>query len=159
MTKKLLALGLAAALLSIAGTAGAVTTKTSNFVTQVQIDPACSLQVDNLVFPNSGILDHVITATSNIHLYCTANVAYSISVNDASSKDFYMMADAGLTRLISYGLYQDAAMTTPWNSTSPFLAPASSAGANTVPFYGAIPVQASVPQNAYAQTDIATISY
>ena len=160
LRKTLIAAILGSALITSSAFAG---TSSTTFQVQGTVTQACSISVSNLVLPSVGLTDAKngyvpVSSTTPVTVTCTAAAPINIEMSSASGSQ---MAGPVSTTPLSYGLYQDAAMTLPWGTLSATKAKSATTivGANTYTLYGQIPVQSDVASGSYAVTETATVDF
>jgi spore coat protein U-like protein len=164
MTKlKSLALAVALAATGV-GTAQAGTASTT-FDVNMEIVSDCSIQADNMVFPQTGLLTNNVDATSQLHIWCTAATPYLIRLGNGEPRE--MVNGSGA--VITYDLYQDVSRSIKWGilgggTSGPYqlgqaLAGTSTGGNESITVYGRVGPQTSVLADNYSQTMNAQIDF
>jgi spore coat protein U domain-containing protein, fimbrial subunit CupE1/2/3/6 len=123
----------------------------------------CSVSAAPLNFPQTGVLQSAVTATTTVTLTCTNSAPYTVALDGGLSgaTDPTQRKMTLSSAQITYGLYQDAARTQPWGD---------SAGTNTVAgtgsgltqsltVYGRVPAQNTPAPGTYSDTVVVTVTY
>ncbi len=143
----------------------ALTTNTATFTVSATVAASCSVSGTNLTF--GSYTGAVTTANSTLTVTCNAaSTPYNIGLNPgAHGTGPYARNMANGANLLSYGLFQNAAWTTNWGTTSGTdteagTSSATAMTATTVTVYGQIPAnQVVAPLGAYTDTITASIIY
>lgn len=153
MKLKALILALAAAAFATTANAGTVDT---TFQAQMNILPDCSISATDLVFPNSGLLQANVDASSSITVHCNAGMAYNLEIDGGLHSlngplDRRMEGTTAGNNYVSYGLFQDASRSIPWGAQ---LSGSQFTGMGTGDFfthtvYGRVPPQLTPLANSY----------
>lgn len=146
---------LTAALLAVVATSAHAGQAITTFDVSVEVVSDCSIQADDLTFPQVGLLTNNVDASSNLQIYCTAAVPYNIEMA-AGAGGFQLVNGAGDD--INYALYQDAARSIVWDHVS-VMNGTSVGGIENFTVYGRIPPQPSVLADTYTQTMTAAINF
>lgn len=105
-------------------------------------------------------------STGQVSSTCTKNAPFSISLSAGQGVGASMSARKmtlnGGSQTLSYGLYTDAARSSPWGDGTGGTGTVSGNGtgsAQTSTIYATLLAPASVPPGVYADTVVATITY
>jgi spore coat protein U-like protein len=136
------------------------------FMVQANVINACNIGATNVSFGSAGVLNTALTATGTITAQCTAGDTYSIALNAGSTAGATvtnrMMALAGGSATVSYGLYSDGGHSTIWgDGTSGTITNGGTAtgGNQAYTVYGLVPTQSTPLPGNYGDTVTATITY
>jgi len=122
----------------------------------------CLLSAQNINFGSQGSLRANVDSTGQITATCTPQTTYSIGLSNGNTGISPAARKMTLSAaFVTYGLYQDAARSQVWGSTS---------GTNTVAgtglgsalnytVYGRVPAQATPGAGTYTDTVVATVTY
>lgn len=146
---------------------GATCTGTSsgfNVMTTANYAATCSLATNNLDFGPVNLAANN-DQSGLIGVTCSNGTAYSLALDGGRS-----LAASGAARTmtsgansLTYGLYTDSGRSQPWGDgkvTSGSLLSGSGTGLSvSLPIYGRVPLQPSVPVGTYTDTITATVSY
>jgi spore coat protein U-like protein len=136
---------------------------TGSFNVSASVTPKCNVTASGLGFGTFGNFSSIRDGETTIGAQCNTNLPYSIALNggtaNASDPTQRKMALGG--NQVTYGLYRNAARSSPWGSTT---GTNTQAGTGTGAWqnftvYGRIPVQTTPPAGTYADTIVATITY
>lgn len=152
-------------MLGVAG-AQAASPITTTFDVQIEIVNDCKLlSATDLVFPDTGFIDSVVTQTSQIDVTCTNTSPYEIALDEGTTAGGSIatrkMTDG--TQTIDYNLCQDAGCVANWGETTGIggdTVVATGNGANqphTV--YGQVPVQTTPDPGIYTDTVTVTVTF
>lgn len=131
--------------------AGGVPQSTTFMQVTATITPACLVDATDMQFPNSGDLSPEsgftgATAQSMITLTCND---YRDATVELTKSPMVRSNDPGTA--ITFDLYQDAALSLPWGTSSQALPVATNTRSygQQIPVYGLIPPQPTVPSGTY----------
>jgi spore coat protein U-like protein len=129
----------------------------------------CVLETEPLAFPDNGIVDEDVTASTTITIECTRDSAYAIGLSagaNAGGTDIdnrkLKLTTGDNTDVLSYQLYSDSNFSNEWGHTigTNTVDSASADGeAEEYTIYGLIPDHQNAPAGAYADLITATIWY
>jgi spore coat protein U-like protein len=139
--------------LTASGSASVTATVSSN----------CTIASTSISFGSQGVLNSNKDAQGTLSIQCTSGLPYAVSLNGGTSgaTDPTQRKMKLTTSSIVYGLYQDAARSQPWGSTSG-VNTASGTGTGltqTLTVYGRVAPQTTPKAGSYSDTIIATITY
>ncbi|MGD0941594.1 MAG: spore coat U domain-containing protein [Terracidiphilus sp.] len=153
-----LALGLAST------PASASTSVSTTFNVTATVAASCNITAPTLAF--GTYTGGQVTANTAITVTCNAastpyNIGLNVGLNGTGPYARYMING---TNKLSYGLYQNTALSTNWGTTigtdtEAGTSSATALTATTVTVYGVIPAAQVVPTGSYADTIMATITY
>ncbi len=153
-----LALGLAST------SANAATSVTTTFQVTATVAASCNITAPTLAF--GTYTGAQVTANTAITVTCNAaSTPYNIGLNvGLNGTGQYARNMINGTNKLSYGLYQNTALSTNWGTTigtdtEAGTSSATALTATTVTVYGVIPAAQVVPTGSYADTITATITY
>jgi spore coat protein U-like protein len=132
-----------------------------SFSTQAIVAANCLVTVEDIDFGVHGLIDSEVTATGGVNVTCTPGTKYTIAMDGgltgATNPEQRLMRSG--TNTIAYGLYADAAHTTPWSATGSRLVSGTGAGAvQSIAVFGRVaPQSAAIGQ--YSDTVVVTITY
>jgi spore coat protein U-like protein len=134
-------------------------TATGSFDVGIEVIATCSISASNLTF--NTITTGTTTnndATSSLTVNCSNGAPYTIALGNGANYSNVRRMAWGASH-IEYALYQDAARSTQWHSSSTKGSTGSGAD-QTYTVYGRIPSSQSVTNTgSYGDTVIATVSY
>lgn len=146
---KLTAAALALALASLAGSASAATSN-GTLNASVQITDGCLATSNTLSFGNIGLLRTNKDAQTNVSVFCTSALPYTIKIFDAADAAATTFTMKNGSNNIGFQLFQDASRTMAWDSTNGRTGTGIATGnAQTLVLYGRIPAQTSRPEGRY----------
>jgi spore coat protein U-like protein len=146
---KLTAAALALALASLAGSASAATSN-GTLNASVQITDGCLATSNTLSFGNIGLLRTNKDAQTNVSVFCTSALPYTIKIFDAADAAATTFTMKNGANNIGFQLFQDASRTMAWDSTNGRNGTGIATGnAQTLVLYGRIPAQTSRPEGHY----------
>lgn len=126
------------------------------------VRPNCLVGADNLDFGIQGVLNAQTLAQSALRIRCTPNTNYSIFLNNGAGGGTGP-TDRRMTfqgRSIQYGLYLDAARSSPWGATPATRRQGTGNGLQTsYSVYGRVPPQNTPPAGTYTDTIVITVEY
>jgi spore coat protein U-like protein len=131
------------------------------FTVQVNSLGDCELTTTPMDFGTLQTLNVAVNATNTLTLKCTRGVSYSIGLNNgisgATNPAARRMKAVGTTDSVTYGLYTNAARTSPWGATGV----SSTGNGNTQAFtsYGQVPAQTTPGVANYSDTVTVTVTY
>lgn len=133
------------------------------FTVQANNTGTCSVTASDLNFGNIGLLTSSIDAASTLNINCTSGLTYQVTLSGgltAAADPTQRKMVAGLNH-ITYGLYQNAARTTPWGETfgSNTLSGIGTGTNQSIGVFGRIPPQTTPQPSTYSDTIVATVSY
>ena len=128
------------------------------------LSTGCTVSADPLAFGTVHSLDTAITANTYVNVTCTNASSYTISLgmgNGTSTTATNRHMSDGSGHILSYGIYQNSALTTEWGDT---LNTNTQAGTGTgsvqnVAAYGKLNVQSMPPSGNYSDSVIVTVTY
>ncbi len=139
----------------------AATQAQASFTAQATVAANCLVTVEDIAFGVHGLIDGEVTATGGVNLTCTPGTNYTIAMDGgltgATDPTQRLMRSGSNT--IAYGLYADAAHTTPWSASGTGLVTGTGAGAvQSIPVYGRVAPQSAAP-GQYSDTVVVTVTY
>ena len=149
----------ALAMLCIGAGAASAQVRTGNMTVRAQVNADCQLTTHDLDFQvyNSSAAK---TATTTLEIRCTPGATASISFNGGSNVQGQLRRMSnGATNLLEYGLYKDAAYSTPIDiggEAYKIAAAPNPAAPVTFTVYGKVPANQVVQAGGY--TDVVVIS-
>lgn len=146
-----------AALLALGAGSAQAGSANANFETNVNVIADCSIAVDDLQFPDVGLLNNNVDGSTQMHIQCTGAIPYNITLADTSGSGQFILRRAGGGQ-IQYAFYQDASRSVVWDTTSP-LSGTSNGAQETLTVYARIAPQPSQPMGAYNTTNQAVINF
>ena len=170
---RLTALVVAAAALSVAGTASAATTVTGSFQVTASVANSCVVtSATDIAFgaydPASANNTTALDGAGSVTVRCTRGSNAAIALNEglaaaggsACTTPLRQMSDGGTNRL-RYDLYSDSGRTTPWgcSTTNDVDQAFTSLAPVTFQTYGRIPAGQDVPAGSYADTVTVTVTF
>ena len=141
--------------LTASGTASVTATISSN----------CTVGATNLNFGSQGILNTNKDAQGSLSIQCTNALPYAVSLNGGNSAATdptqRKMTLTGGSATVTYGLYQDAARSQSWGSTSGVntLSGTGTGLTQTLNVYGRVAAQTTPAAGSYSDSVIATVTY
>ena len=171
LTKLLLFLASTSALVISSDRSASATTKTANLAVSANVVQGCSIATTAVAFVNYDP-----TATSpndsgqgTVTIACTQGVAPNIGLafgqNSGGGTQRNMLQTAPGTKLLPYGLYQEAGRTTAWGDgtagggTVLTLTAVPNNSPITKQIYGRIPALQNVPQDTYNDLVVASVNF
>ena len=150
-------------LLPFAQVVQAVTTTTSSFTVQVQINATCVINsAQTLDFGTQTFLTANVDQQSKIQVQCTSTTPYNIGLNagTASGATVTTRKMTSGANTVSYSLYSDSGRTTNWGNTVNTDTVSGTGTGSTIDHfvYGRIPPQAAAP-GGYSDTIQVTVTY
>ncbi|MCF6321023.1 MAG: spore coat U domain-containing protein [Rhizobiaceae bacterium] len=133
------------------------------FIVRANVLPACTVTANDLDFGITGILAANQDATNTISVNCTNLTPYSISLDGGLTG----AADPTLRKLangpeqVTYGIYQNAARSTPWGDTIGIntLGGTGTGSIQNYTAYGRVPTQITPTPGTYQDTIVVTVTY
>ena len=142
-------------------TGSGLTTQTSHFNVQTNVQKACNIATNPLSFGTySGSL---INSTSIISVTCTITTTYTVGLNagtatGATVTNRSMTGPAGA--LLHYSLFSDTLRTINWgNSSGSWVSGTGTGIAQSLTVYGQMPAGQSLTPGSYTDTITATLTY
>ncbi|ADJ64072.1 spore coat protein [Herbaspirillum seropedicae] len=159
MTMKTSPLLLLLAALPLAGIGNALAAApTGNLEISAIVTQQCSVQSAALPFGVYG--SSALQQNAQIGVTCSNGTSYTVGLDQgAAGSANRRMASADGASWIDYGLYQDAARTTAWNTGSAAVAGVGTGNAQNFPVYGYVPAGQSPRAGAYSDVVSITLSY
>nr|WP_205746479.1 spore coat protein U domain-containing protein [Dyella soli] len=149
----------------IAPTCGTLTISngTFPFTASATVVSNCLISATNVSFGTAASLRSNLSAKGTVSARCTNGGAYRISLNGGSSGNVAArtMRKTGGSA-VSYQLYLDSALTTPWGDGTSGTSRATGTGtglAQSLSVYGRVPAQTAPAPGSYSDTIIATIEF
>ena len=144
-------------------TAGLLAGATSfSFQANATVLKSCNVSAGDMAFGAVGDLDAPVDGQSALSLQCTRGTGYAVSLNGGLSG----AADPGGRKMtaggqsVLYGLYQDAARSTPWGTAAAAtLGGTGTSSTQTIPVYGRVPAQATPAIGTYSDTIVVSVTY
>jgi spore coat protein U-like protein len=131
------------------------------FTAQVNSLGDCELTTTPMDFGTLQTLDVPVNATNAVTLKCTRGVSYAIGFSNgtsgATNPAARRMKSAGTTDSVTYGIYTNAARTSPWGAAT--VSATGTGNTQTFTGYGQIPVQATPEVANYSDTVTVTVTY
>ncbi|MCF6321024.1 MAG: spore coat U domain-containing protein [Rhizobiaceae bacterium] len=141
----------------------AVTGVQTPFTVSANVLTTCTVGATNLDFGTSGLLTLNVDASASIIVNCNSGIPYSISLDGglsgAPGPTLRQMASGANN--ITYGIYQNAARTTPWGDTlgTDTVSSVGTGLNQTFTTFGRVPPQATPPPATYQDTIVVTVTY
>ncbi len=153
----------ATALVGVIASQGAwAATQTASIATSATVTTVCSLSTTAMSFGEVA-LTGVTNGTASVSVTCTGGGAYTVGLDNGMHAVAAQRNLVSGTTTLAYGLFQDAAFATAWNTTGAGLVSGTgNAAVQTLQVYGQIPAgQTLVSGNgtAYNDTVTVTVSY
>ena len=133
-----------------------------SFQATATILKSCNVSAGNLDFGGVGDLATIVDGQSNLSLQCTRGTGYKVALDGglANATDPTARKMTMGTQSITYGLYQNSGRSTPWGTLSAAtLGGTGTAGIQTIPVYGRVPVQATPGVGTYSDTVVVSVTY
>ncbi len=133
-----------------------------SFTVQANVERACNVSTQNIVFPSRTRLDSPVDSSGGITVNCTLNLPYIISLDGGltsavSPTERKMMLNGNS---IMYGLFQNEARTVPLGSAAAHILAGTGTGASQwMPVFGRVQSQPTPPPGTYIDRVMATITY
>jgi spore coat protein U-like protein len=157
-----------ASLTFFAGTTAMAGSSTASMEVSAAVVNSCSINADPLAFASYDSASPSATSgTGTVRVRCTLGAPVIIMLGEGSNAEAGSSAELPLRRLnaggadfLSYGLYQDAAMTQSWGDSE-----ASGKGSlgqgieESHSVYAKIPQGQNVPAGSYTDSVLATVSF
>ena len=121
---------------------------------------SCNVSASDLSFGAVGDLTAAVSGQSALSLQCTRGTGYTIALDGGLSGATNPTArkmSMG-SQSITYGLYQNSALSTPWGTQSTF-GGSGTASTQTIPVYGLVPIQATPGVGTYSDTIVVSVTY
>ena len=153
---------LSSALIPVAADAGTATTTMGVSMT---IAAGCSVAGGSTIaFGTQSALSAATTATGTLSVTCTNSTPYNVGLDQGGGSGATVTArkmTGPSSATITYGLYQNAALTTVFGNTvgTNTVAGTGTGSAQTITVYGQVPAQASPSPGSYADTVNVTITF
>ena len=151
----------AATLLPAPATAG---TATTTMPVSMTITAGCTVTATSVAFPTQSTLGAATTATGTLNATCTNTTPYTVSLDKGggagASTTVRKMTGPG-SAVISYGLFQNAALTTNFGNTTgtDTVAGTGVGTVQAITVYGQVPAQASPAPGSYADVVNVTVTF
>lgn len=137
-------------------------TATASLGVSVTVDGSCTVSTQPLAFPVYNPINVAdTTGTGSLSLTCTqgtsATIALGGGLNNSGSNHL-----ANGANLLSYKLYQDVGLGSPWSDTIGQIvtaSPAPNTSPRTFTVYGKIPSLQNTPGGVYSDTVVVTVNY
>ncbi len=143
---------------------GALQQATPTFTVSASIGKNCSINTDNMSFGSQGLLSAPLTATGRVGVLCTPATTSTLALSNGgtgSGPAARKMVKG--SESITYGLYQDSALSQPWGDTTGVGATVMSltgtGSQQNLPVYGQVPAQATPSPGFYTDTVVVTLTY
>jgi spore coat protein U-like protein len=123
----------------------------------------CTIGSTAVSFGSPGVLTSNVDAQGTLSIQCTSNLPYAVSLNGGTSgatdPTQRKMKVSGAN--VTYGLYQDAARSLPWGSTTGVntVSGTGTGLTQTLNVYGRVAPQTTPKPGTYTDSVIATITY
>ena len=120
----------------------------------------CTVSATGLAFPTSSLLTSPVNTTATVTTTCNASVPVTVALdNGATGTGPTARQMKSGSNVITYGIYQDAAASIPWGSTSGSNTQSAANGSATLTAYGRIPMQTSPAPGSYSDVVNVSITY
>lgn len=150
-----------AALMPAAADAG---TATTTMPVSMTITAGCTVTATSVAFGTQSTLSSAVTASGTLSVTCTNTTPYVVGLDQGSGTGATtavrkMTGPSSAT--ISYGLYQNSALTTNFGNTNgtDTLAGTGTGGGQTITVYGKVPAQTSPAPGSYADVINVVVTY
>jgi len=146
--------------------------KTSSFAVTTTINPACTINANALAF---GVYDPLgvnasapLTGSTTISLQCVDELTGTLSLDEGLYKAAGSSPVTPLRRMqcadldgsfLTYGLYQDAALSQVWGTSSSTMNITGDGAAHSITVYGKVDPGQVEEDESYSDTVVATVSY
>lgn len=138
---------------------------TASFSVSANIVPSCSVSAGTLDFGSLGTnVTAAITGQSTIDVACSDGIPYSVYLDQGTGPGVAAptgrkMASGSDT--LSYGLYRNATLTSPWGWTAGVdgLSATGTGAVQSIPVYGQINAGQTAPTGTYNDTVVITVEY
>jgi spore coat protein U-like protein len=140
-----------------------VATDTATFVVTAVVANTCIIAPATLAFgpydPIGANASSPRDAQATVQIACTRATPWSVALNTGSfpAGATRQMANGGAR--LQYGLYRDAARSSPWDTTSTVSGSAASTAPVNLVVHGRIPGGQVVPAGSYADAVVSTINF
>jgi spore coat protein U-like protein len=156
----------AAILMLAAPTVGLAATVTTTFNVQITITNACTIvSATNLNFGSVGVIGAAgVSSTSTITVLCTSLAPYTVGLSAGAGSGATVanrLMTSAATNTVGYSLYQDAAHSVVWGTTTgtDTVAGTGSGASQALTVYGHVPSQSTPPAAVYNDTVTVTVTY
>jgi spore coat protein U-like protein len=162
MTAKL---GLATALILVAGQAYASTTITNTFGVQLAIQAQCTIvSTQTLDFGSNGVINANIDNQADLHVQCTNTTPFNIGLDagaNGGTTTTRLMKGGPTNETIQYQLFSDTNHGVNWGNTigSDTVASAGNGSSQTFTVYGRVPPQTTPTPGSYSDTVTVSVTY
>ena len=135
------------------------------FIVRALNNNSCNISTTPMNFGARTSLSSALTANNQISVTCTTGVKYTVGLSNGSnggtSPINRFLANPATGQKITYGIYQNAALTQQWGSTVGSNTIAGTATGLTQAYnaYGQIPTQSTPAGGSYTDTVVITLSY
>ena len=135
----------------------------ASFTAGAGYSATCSVSAATLSFGSTGVLSAALDGTTSLTTTCSASTPYTIGLdggNAGASDPTQRKMSYGGTQ-ITYGLYQNAARSQPWeDSTGTNTAAGTGTGSGQpITVYGRVPAQTTPAPGTYSDSIVATLTY
>jgi spore coat protein U-like protein len=138
---------------------------TASLNVTLTINAGCIISANSLAFPASGVIASALTGSSTLSVTCTNSTPYNVGLNEgtgsgATVANRYMTLISG-SPTVGYSLYQDSGYSTVWGNTqgTNTVGGIGTGSAQTLTYYGKVPVQTTPVPGNYSDTITATVYY
>jgi len=133
------------------------------FTIQANHIGSCTVTATDMNFGSLTLLTANSDATSTVSVTCTSGASYNVGLNgglSGATNPTLRKMTLGVNE-ITYGLYQNAARSTPWGDTigTNTVVGTGTGSAQTLTVYGRIPPQTTPIAGSYSDTIIVTVTY
>jgi spore coat protein U-like protein len=133
----------------------------SNMFISAMVQPTCGVTATPMNFGTQGALTAAVAATAIISVTCNTTTAVTVALdNGATGSGPTARKMLFGSNAVTYGIYQDAAGTTPWGSAANATVAAT---ASTTPVsltaYGIVPAQPTPPPGTYTDVVNVVVNY
>ena len=135
-------------------------TTSFSFQAMATVVKSCNVSASDLSFGAVGDLTAAVSGQSALSLQCTRGTGYTIALDGGLSGATNPTArkmSMG-SQSITYNLYQNSALSTPWGTQSTF-GGSGTASTQTIPVYGLVPIQATPGVGTYSDTIVVSVTY
>jgi spore coat protein U-like protein len=123
----------------------------------------CTIGATAISFGSQGILSSNKDAQGTLSVQCTTNLPYAVSLDGGTSgaTNPTQRKMTFSTSNVIYGIYQDAARSLPWGSTSGVntVSGTGTGLTQTLTVYGRVAPQTTPSPGTYSDTIVATVTY
>ena len=140
-------------------------TQSVPFIVRATNNSSCTVATTALSFGTQPDLATARTTTNTVSVTCTTGTQYEIGMSNGSSggtgPTARLMKNVATAQAVTYGIYRDAARTSPWGNTAGTNTQTGTGNGLVQPYtgYGLIPVQPTPPALLYSDSVVVTVTY